>query len=144
MSDFGNQHACTPIPRRAPMPSMHTITKMAQPKVASHKLKHGFSCSIISHELAERYGFHVCIPCQNFQDKQREVAAGMVRKNAVVDEQRGRFACDCRPHMRDYVRFRVTYLEQDNLLTPSLRASKMPLPRETRKLAKGGLHRHRR
>jgi hypothetical protein len=107
MSDFGNQHACTTIPRRAPMPSMHTITKMAQPKVASHKLKHGFSCSIISHELAERYGFHVCIPCQNFQDKQREVAAGMVRKNAVVDEQRGRFACDCRPHTRDFVRFRV-------------------------------------
>jgi hypothetical protein len=42
---------------------MHTITKMAQPRVASHKLKHGFSCSIISRELAERYGFHVCIPC---------------------------------------------------------------------------------
>jgi hypothetical protein len=87
------------------MPSMHT---MAQPKAASHKLKHGFSCSIISHELAERYGFHVCIPCQNFQDKQREVAAGMVQKNAVVDEQRGPFACNCRPHMRDSVRFRVT------------------------------------
>jgi hypothetical protein len=32
----------------------------------------------------------------------------------------------------------VTYLEQDNVLTPSLQASEMP-PRESHKLAKGGL-----
>jgi hypothetical protein len=38
---------------------------------------------------------------------------------------------------------RVTYLEQDNVMTPSLRASEMP-PRESHKLTKGGLHRHRR
>jgi hypothetical protein len=54
ISDFGNQHADAFCPRRAPMPSMHT---MAHPNVASHKLKHGFSCSIISHDLAERYKF---------------------------------------------------------------------------------------
>jgi hypothetical protein len=40
--------------------------------------------------------------------KQREVAAGMLQKNAVVqwwmvDEQRGPVACNCRPHMHDYV-----------------------------------------
>ncbi len=51
------------------MPSMHT---MAHPKVASNKLKHGFSCSIISHELAERYKFLFFFKAQ---DKQREVAS---------------------------------------------------------------------
>jgi hypothetical protein len=119
---------------------MHAITKMAQPKVASHKLKHGFSCSIISRELAERYRFHVCIPCQNFQDKQREVAVGMVRKNAVV-EQRGSFACNCRPHTHDFGQFGVTYLEQKKVLTPSWQASEMPPARcHHVKLAKGGRH----